>query len=82
MSALWIALIAGTSFLMVSSWRFWSAKGLNVSERQPVRSVLMIAVFFTLVIALSRYALIIIAMFYLVSGVVARVLYSWGKRLT
>jgi CDP-diacylglycerol--serine O-phosphatidyltransferase len=81
-SVVWIALIAGTSFLMVSSWRFWSGKELNVSERQPVRGVLLIAIFLALVIAESQYALIIIAMLYLVSGVVARLLYSWGRRLS
>jgi CDP-diacylglycerol--serine O-phosphatidyltransferase len=81
LSLVWIALIAFTGFLMVSSWRFWSAKELNISERQPVRSVLLIAIFFALVIVESQYALIIIAMLYLVSGVVARVLYSWGRRL-
>jgi CDP-diacylglycerol---serine O-phosphatidyltransferase len=80
-SVVWIALIAGTSFLMVSSWRFWSGKELNVSERQPVRGVLLIAILLAVVIAESQYALIIIAMLYLVSGVVARLLYSWGRRL-
>jgi CDP-diacylglycerol--serine O-phosphatidyltransferase len=80
-SAVWMALIAGTSFLMVSSWRFWSGKELNVSERQPVRGVLLIAVFLTVVVFFSEYALIIIAMFYLVSGVMARLAYSWGRRL-
>jgi len=81
LSAVWMGLIALTSFLMVSNWRFWSGKELNVSERQPVRGVLMIVVVLALVIAESRYALIAIAMAYLVSGVVARLLYSWGKRL-
>jgi len=80
-SSVWMALIAATGFLMVSSWRFWSAKELNVSERQPVRGVLMLAVLLALVVMFSQYALIIIAMLYLVSGVVARLLYSWGKRL-
>jgi len=81
LSMVWVALIAFTSFLMVSSWRFWSGKELNVSERQPVRGVLLIAILLALVIAESQYALIIIAMLYLVSGVVARLLYSWGRRL-
>jgi CDP-diacylglycerol--serine O-phosphatidyltransferase len=80
-SALWMALVAGTSFLMVSSWRFWSGKELNVSERQPVRGVLLIAVFLIVVVAFSKYALIAIAMCYLVSGVMARLAYSWGRRL-
>jgi len=81
-SVVWIALIAGTSFLMVSSWRFWSGKELNVSERQPVRGVLLIAIFFAVVVVESQYALIVIAMLYLVSGVMARLLYSWGRRLS
>jgi CDP-diacylglycerol---serine O-phosphatidyltransferase len=80
-SAVWMALIAATSFLMVSNWRFWSGKELNVSERQPVRGVLLIAVFLTVVVMFSEYALIAIAMFYLVSGVMARLAYSWGRRL-
>jgi len=80
-SAVWIALIAFTSFLMVSSWRFWSAKELNVSEKQPVRGVLLIVVLLLVVVWESQYALIAIALAYLVSGVVARLAYSWGRRL-
>ncbi len=79
MSALWLALVAATSFLMVSNWRFWSAKELNLSERQPVRSVLILLVLLTLTIWLSQYALLIVAMTYLVSGVLARMAYSWRR---
>ncbi len=80
MSGLWMALIAFTGFLMVSSWRFWSGKEMNVSERKPVRSVLLIAVFLTLTVVFSEYALILIAMFYLISGVMARLAYSLQQR--
>jgi len=76
----WLGLLLFTSFLMVSNWRFWSGKELNLSERQPVRGVLLIAVALALVIAFSQYALIVIAMAYLVSGVLARLAYSWGRR--
>jgi len=82
LSCVWMALIGFTGFLMVSSWRFWSGKELNVNEKKPVRGVLLIAVFLTLTVVFSRYALIAIAMVYLVSGVVARLLYSWGRRLS
>jgi len=37
LSGVWLALLAFTGFLMVSSWRFWSGKELNFAERQPVR---------------------------------------------
>jgi len=80
MSGVWLALIAFTGFLMVSNWRFWSAKELNFAERQPVRGVLLLVVILALVIRFSQYALIIIAMVYLMSGVLARLAYSWGRR--
>jgi len=80
MCVVWLALIGFTGFLMVSSWRFWSGKELNFTERQPVRGVLLIAVLLTLVVMFSRWALIIIALAYLVSGVLARLAYSWGRR--
>lgn len=80
LSGVWLALIAFTGFLMVSSWRFWSGKELNFAERQPVRGVLLIVVVLALVIWFSEYALIAIAMAYLLSGVLARLAYSWGRR--
>jgi CDP-diacylglycerol---serine O-phosphatidyltransferase len=80
LSAVWLALLAFTGFLMVSSWRFWSGKEMNLSGKQPVRGVLLIIVGLALVIRFSQYALIMIAMVYLLSGVLARLAYSWGRR--
>jgi CDP-diacylglycerol--serine O-phosphatidyltransferase len=80
LSAVWLALIAFTGFLMVSNWRFWSGKELNFAERQPVRGVLLLVVVLAMVVWFSQYALIIIAMAYLLSGVLARLAYSWGRR--
>lgn len=80
MSAIWLLLIGFTGFLMVSNWRFWSGKELNFTEAQPVRGVLLLLVALALVIWFSQYALIIIAMAYLLSGVLARLAYSWGRR--
>jgi len=82
MSALWLTLIGFTGFLMVSNWRFWSGKELNFTEAQPVRGVLLLLVALALVIWFSQYALIIIAMVYLLSGVLARLAYSWGRRIS
>jgi CDP-diacylglycerol--serine O-phosphatidyltransferase len=79
LSAVWMVLMGFTSFLMVSNWRFWSGKELNFTERQPVRGVLMLVALLALVVWLSQYALITIAMAYLVSGVIARLAYSWGR---
>lgn len=79
LSVVWLLLIAATSFLMVSNWRFWSGKELNFSERQPVRGVLLLVALLVAVVWLSQYTLLVIAMAYLVSGVLARMAYSWRR---
>jgi len=75
----WLCLLLFTSFLMVSNWRFWSAKEITVGARHPFQLVAVIAVIGALIVLYSEYMLIIIAMAYLVSGVVARLAYSWSR---
>ncbi len=79
-SLVWIALILFTGFLMVSRWRFWSGKELNVSDRKPFRLIVLLAVIGAVVVKFHNYSLIVIALGYLVSGVLARLAYSWGRR--
>ena len=75
----WLCLLLFTSFLMVSNWRFWSAKELTTGGRHPFQLVAWIVTIGTLIVLYSEYMLIIIAMAYLVSGVVARLAYSWSR---
>lgn len=79
MSILWLGLIAGTGFLMVSSWRFWSGKEINLGDRHPFRLLLILALVGTLLVMESEWMLIVIALGYLVSGVLARLAYSWSR---
>jgi CDP-diacylglycerol--serine O-phosphatidyltransferase len=81
-SLLWICLMAFTGFLMVSSWRFWSGKEIDIGERKPGRLLVLIALVGCVLWLWYEYALIVIAMTYLVSGVLARLAYSWGRRST
>jgi len=77
----WLALILFTGFLMVSSWRFWSGKEIGMGdERHPFQLFAVIALVGALIAWKSEYMLMVIALGYLVSGVVARVAYSWGRR--
>ncbi|MBB5331133.1 CDP-diacylglycerol--serine O-phosphatidyltransferase [Tunturiibacter gelidoferens] len=78
-SVVWLCLLLFTSFLMVSNWRFWSAKEITVGARHPYRLFAVIAVVGASIALYHQYMLIIIAMAYLVSGVVARLAYSWGR---
>lgn len=75
----WLCLLLFTSFLMVSNWRFWSAKELTTGGRRPFQVVAWIVTIGALIVLYSEYMLIIIAMAYLVSGVVARLAYSWSR---
>jgi CDP-diacylglycerol--serine O-phosphatidyltransferase len=80
MSVLWLGLVAFTGFLMVSSWRFWSGKEIDMGERKPVRGLVLIVVLVGVVIEWSEKALLVLALGYLVSGVWARLGYALERR--
>jgi CDP-diacylglycerol--serine O-phosphatidyltransferase len=79
-SLLWLVLILFTGFLMVSTWRFWSAKELTSGGHHPFRLFVVIGLIGTLIAWNSELMLMIIALGYLVSGVLARLAYGWGRR--
>jgi CDP-diacylglycerol--serine O-phosphatidyltransferase len=79
MSLLWVGLIIGTGFLMVSSWRFWSGKEVGTDGKKTYRVFVVIAIVGTLIYLFSDYMLMLIALGYLVSGVLARLAYAWGR---
>jgi CDP-diacylglycerol--serine O-phosphatidyltransferase len=76
----WLGLLLFTGFLMVSSWRFWSAKEVTTGDRHPFQLFAIIALVGALIAWKSEYMLMVIALGYLVSGVLARLAYSWGRR--
>jgi len=39
----WLILVGLTGFLMVSTWRFWSAKEINFSRRHPFQLIVLLA---------------------------------------
>jgi CDP-diacylglycerol--serine O-phosphatidyltransferase len=79
MALLWVGLIMGTGFLMVSSWRFWSGKEIRFEGRKTYRLVVVFALVGALLWLMSEYMLMVLALGYLVSGVLARLAYSWGR---
>jgi CDP-diacylglycerol--serine O-phosphatidyltransferase len=77
MAILWLGLILFAGFLMVSTWRFWSGKELSLGGRHPFQLVTVIGVVGALLVLYHEYMLITLALGYLVSGVIARLAYSW-----
>ena len=76
----WLVLILFTGFLMVSNWRFWSAKEITSGHRQPFQLFALIALIGALIAWNSELMLMVITLGYLVSGVLARLAYGWGRR--
>lgn len=77
---LWLALVAFTGFLMVSNWRFWSGKELDMGGRKPMRLLVLMLVALCVIFVAHRVALMVMGLSYLMSGVIARVAYSWQRR--
>ncbi len=75
----WLLLVLFTGFLMVSTWRFWSGKELNLGSRHPFQLLAALAFIGAVMVRFSEIALIILALGYLVSGVLARLAYSWER---
>jgi len=79
-SIVWLLLILGTGFLMVSSWRFWSGKEVESSGKKPFQFFILMALVIAVTVKFSEIALIAISLGYLVSGVIARLAYGWGRK--
>ncbi len=79
-SIVWLLLIVGTGFLMVSSWRFWSGKEIDSNGRKPFQFFVWMALLIAVIWRFSEEALLAIALAYMVSGVLARLAYAWGRK--
>ncbi len=79
LSPIWMAFVVVLGFLMVSTWRFWSAKSIDFRSRHPFRLILLIGLFIALLRYWSQYILFFRAMFYLLAGVFARLSFAVRK---
>lgn len=80
LAVLWIGLVGLLGFLMVSTWRFWSGKEINLSRRQPFQLLAVLAIVIFVLIRFSSGALFFVALAYMFSGIWARAAYSWSRR--
>lgn len=80
LAILWALLVGFIGFLMVSTWRFWSGKEINLTARQPIRLVVLFGLSIYLLVFFSREVLLVLAFVYLFSGIIARLAYSWKRR--
>ena len=77
---IWLGLVGTCGFLMVSTWRFWSGKEINLSRRHRVQTLLFLAFILFAIVKFSQGVLIAAALVYMFSGIWARAAYSWSRR--
>ncbi|MGP8268720.1 MAG: CDP-alcohol phosphatidyltransferase family protein [Terracidiphilus sp.] len=76
----WLILVGLSGFLMVSTWRFWSAKEINFSRSHPFQVLFVLPIVFYVIFRFSGPVLFVWALLYMFSGIWARAAYSWSRR--
>jgi CDP-diacylglycerol---serine O-phosphatidyltransferase len=79
-AVIWMALVGLIGFLMVSTWRFWSGKEINLANRHPFQLMVLLGLLIYAVVFFSKILLFVLAFGYMFSGIFARFAYSWQRR--
>jgi len=76
---MWMILVFVIGLLMVSSWRFWSGKEINLTDRHPFQRIVVLGLAIYATAVYSEIVLLLLAFFYMFSGIFARAAYSWQR---
>jgi CDP-diacylglycerol---serine O-phosphatidyltransferase len=76
----WLILVGLSGFLMVSTWRFWSGKEIDLSRRRPTQLLVLLAVVIYITLRFSQGVIFVCALAYMFSGIWARAAYGWSRR--
>lgn len=77
---IWIAILVVAAYLMVSTWRFYSFKELDLRSRQPFRLVVIFGLLFAGIWFFSGPVLFVIALTYMFSGIFWRLQWIFRRR--
>jgi CDP-diacylglycerol--serine O-phosphatidyltransferase len=80
LAGVWIFLVGLVGFLMVSTWRFWSGKEINLTGRHPFQLLVLIGAVVCVIVLFHQILLFVLALGYMFSGLLARGAYSWSLR--
>lgn len=78
-SAIWIVFVFAAGFLMVSTWRFYSFKDIDLRHRHPFQIIILLGALIAAIWVFSQYVLFFLALAYMLSGVFARLLYVFRR---
>jgi CDP-diacylglycerol--serine O-phosphatidyltransferase len=77
-SVSWCALIVAVGFLMVSTWRFPSFKDIDLRQRRRFWTIIILGALIFLIWQFSQLVLFLMALTYMLSGVLLR--FGWAMR--
>jgi CDP-diacylglycerol--serine O-phosphatidyltransferase len=78
----WMLIIVADAYLMVSTWRFYSFKDIDLHSRQPFRLIVLFGLLFAGLWFFSQWLLFVIALAYMASGVIWRLQWIFRRRRT
>src|SRR5690349_14147292 len=76
----WMLIIVAAGYLMVSTWRFYSFKGLDFRNRQPFRVAILIGALLDAIWFFSQWVLFVVALTYMFSGVFWRLQWIFRRK--
>jgi len=79
-AASWLLMVIVVSYLMVSTWRFYSFKDIDFRSRHPFRLIVFIGGLFASIWFFSRPVLFFIAILYTASGVLWRLQWIFRRK--
>lgn len=79
-SVVWLILLVTASYLMVSTWRFYSFKDINLRARHPFRLVVLVCALIAGIWFFSQKVLFLIALTYMFSGIFWRLQWLFRRK--
>ena len=80
MALTWLLVVVALAYLMVSTWRFYSFKEIDLRSRQPFRLIIFFGLLFAGIWYFSGPLLFAIALLYMFSGVFWRLQWVFRRR--
>jgi CDP-diacylglycerol--serine O-phosphatidyltransferase len=77
---MWLSLVLGTALLMVSTWRYWSFKDIDLGRQHRYVNVVLLAALIGSIWYYSKIVLLAIAGTYMLSGVVFKMAHILRRR--
>ena len=76
----WMFVIVADAYLMVSTWRFYSFKDIDMHARRPFRLIVLFGLLFAGLWFFSQWLLFLLALGYMLSGVIWRLQWIFRRR--